>query len=229
MAVRILLVEYALEEERLERRRNRRRLRDSFCANLVPDLEFVANYRLSRSLYEELCQDIIPLLPRKRNRRAIDPATKILVALNFYARGSYQGSVGQNDDAPMAQQTVSRCIREVSLAINTPEILRKYIKFPQNATERNICDSDCVILNVDASYGGATHDAFIWTQCEIKGHLESLTETTYLLVSAPELTPDDFQAENSRQITYQPATSATDALRRGQRQREIVIRLLENI
>ncbi|KOB64526.1 Uncharacterized protein OBRU01_24126, partial [Operophtera brumata] len=193
MAERILLVEHALEEERLERRRNRRRLRDT-----------ILNYRLSRSLYEELCQDIIPLLPRKRYRRAIDPATKILVALNFYARGSYQDSVGQNDDAPMAQQT--------------------YITFPQNATERNvikrkfyarynipgiigcidcthiaivrpeerffnrkhfhtqvICDSDCVILNVDASYGGATHDAFIWTQCEIKGHLESLTETTYLL------------------------------------------------
>lgn len=44
-----------------------------------------------------------------------------------------------------------------------------------------ICDSDCYILNVDASYGGANHDAFIWSQCEIKGHLESLTETTYLL------------------------------------------------
>ncbi|XP_028042635.1 putative nuclease HARBI1, partial [Bombyx mandarina] len=25
-----------------------------------------------------------------------------------------------------------------------------------------ICDSDCRILNVNAKYGGATHDAFIW-------------------------------------------------------------------
>lgn len=68
----MFLVEAALEEERLERRRTRRRLRDSFNINLVPDFEFVTNYRLSRSLFEELCQDIIPLLPRKRNRRVIE-------------------------------------------------------------------------------------------------------------------------------------------------------------
>lgn len=79
MALRMFLVEEALREERLERRRNRRRLRDSFNTNLVPDLEFVANYRLSRTLYEELCQDIVPLLPRKRNRRAIEPATKVFL------------------------------------------------------------------------------------------------------------------------------------------------------
>lgn len=82
MAANILLVEEALEEERLERRRNRRRLRDSFNINIVPDLEFVSNYRLSRSLYEELCQEIIPLLPRKRNRRAIDPATKVCLTIH---------------------------------------------------------------------------------------------------------------------------------------------------
>ena len=44
-----------------------------------------------------------------------------------------------------------------------------------------ICDSDCVILDVNASYGGATHDAFIWSQCDVKRHLESLTDTAYLL------------------------------------------------
>ncbi|KAL0879735.1 hypothetical protein ABMA27_003448 [Loxostege sticticalis] len=354
-----MLLEEALLEERLERRRNRRRLREALNVNALPDFEFVANYRLSRVLFEELCQEIVPLLPRKRNRRGIDPATKILVALNFYARGSYQGSVGLSTDTPMAQPTVSRCLREVTAALNTPSILQKHIKFPQNVAERNeikrkfyeryrlpgvigcidcthvaivrpneqeeryfnrkhfhsintqvICDSDCVILNVDASYGGATHDAFIWSASEIKGHLESLqTETTYLLgdsgyplreylltplnnveeespggrynavhkrarstiertfgilkgrwrcllaarelhyrpdaagkiilaccvlhnmcvragVNAPPLTPDDLQADNSRQVPHQPAGSSTEALRRGQRERDRVIDLL---
>lgn len=63
---------------------------------------------------------------------------QILTALNFYARGSYQGSVGQNMDGPMAQQTVSRCLQEVSSALNSPQIVRKYIKFPQNRNERNL-------------------------------------------------------------------------------------------
>lgn len=45
-----------------------------------------------------------------------------------------------------------------------------------------ICDADCNILNVDASYGGATHDSFIWANSEIKSHMENLNEDcTFLL------------------------------------------------
>lgn len=43
-----------------------------------------------------------------------------------------------------------------------------------------ICDAECYITNADASYGGATHDCFIWSHHEIKTHLESLDETAYL-------------------------------------------------
>lgn len=78
-----MLLEEALLEERLERRRNRRRLREALNVNALPDIEFVANYRLSRVLFEELCQEIVPLLPRKRNRRGIDPATKVFFIV-FY-------------------------------------------------------------------------------------------------------------------------------------------------
>ncbi|CAG4935774.1 unnamed protein product [Parnassius apollo] len=192
MATRQLLIAAALREERLERRRNRRRLRNQLNISNIPDLEFVGNYRLSRELFEELCQDIVPLLPPKGRRHGIEPTLKILTALNFYARGSYQGSVGQNMDGPMAQQTVSRCLQEVTTALNAPHILRKHIRFPQNRNERNlikrnhrkheeqyfnrkhfhsintqvICDSDLLITNVDASYGGATHDAYIWRECD---------------------------------------------------------------
>ncbi|KAL4718138.1 hypothetical protein ACJJTC_016814 [Scirpophaga incertulas] len=88
MASRMFLVEAALREECLERRRNRRRLRSQLNITKIHDLEFVGNYRLSRELFEALCQEIIPLLPPKARRHAIEPTVKILTALNFYARAS---------------------------------------------------------------------------------------------------------------------------------------------
>ncbi|CAG5019295.1 unnamed protein product [Parnassius apollo] len=223
--------------------------------------------RLSRELFEELCQGIVPLLPPKGRRHGIEPTLKILTALNFYARGIYQGSVGQNMDGPMAQQTVSRCLQEVTTALNAPHILRKHIRFPQNRNERNlikrkfydkyglpavvgcincshvaivrpseheeqyfnrkhfhsintqvICDSDLLITNVDASYGGATHDAYIWRECEIRNHLEGLQdETVYLLgdsgyvLREHMMTPVDNAVENSpegaRELHYCPETA----------------------
>ncbi|CAH0730319.1 unnamed protein product, partial [Brenthis ino] len=37
-----------------------------------------------------------------------------------------------------------------------------------------ICDSDLNILNIDASFGGASHDAYIWKNGEIQSHLQEL-------------------------------------------------------
>ncbi|CAG5043197.1 unnamed protein product [Parnassius apollo] len=143
-------------------------------------------------------------------------------------------------DGPMAQQTVSRCLQEVTTALNAPHILRKHIRFPQNRNERNlikrkfydkyglpavvgcidcshvaivrpseheeqyfnlkhfhsintqvICDSDLLITNVDASYGGATHDAYIWRECD-SGY--ALRERM--------MTPVDNAVENSSEGRY---------------------------
>lgn len=44
----------------------------------------------------------------------------------------------------------------------------------KNLSLLQICDSDLNILSVDASFGGATHDAYIWKQSEIPGHLQQL-------------------------------------------------------
>ncbi|RVE46681.1 hypothetical protein evm_008693 [Chilo suppressalis] len=112
MASRFFLITVASREECLERRRTRRRLRNQLNIPIIPDLEFIKNYRLSLELFEEICRELVPLLPRKAKRHAIDPTIKILAAFNFYAQGSYQGSVGQNSDGPVAQQTVSRCLQE---------------------------------------------------------------------------------------------------------------------
>ncbi|XP_026330041.1 putative nuclease HARBI1 [Hyposmocoma kahamanoa] len=37
-----------------------------------------------------------------------------------------------------------------------------------------ICDSELNILHVDASYGGASHDSFVWNQSPVKSFLERL-------------------------------------------------------
>ncbi|KAG7311836.1 hypothetical protein JYU34_002919 [Plutella xylostella] len=256
------MARYLLMQEILrdERRKRREALRRNFRLHTIPDSEFVNNYRLSRELFQTLCEEIVPFLPPRIRHRGIDPIMKILVVLNFYARGSYQGAVGLNSDVPMAQQTVSRCIHEVTDALNRAEILRKYIRFPQNREERNvikqkfsdrygipgvcgcidcthikiirpaeheercfnrkhwhsincqvICDSDCLILSIDASYGGATHDAFIWAQHEIKAHMEELSiqgETTYLLgdsgypLRSFMMTPVDHAVDDSPEGRY---------------------------
>ncbi|KAL4718437.1 hypothetical protein ACJJTC_010371 [Scirpophaga incertulas] len=37
-----------------------------------------------------------------------------------------------------------------------------------------ICDSECIILNVNAKYGGATHDAFIWENSQANTYIQDL-------------------------------------------------------
>lgn len=47
-----------------------------------------------------------------------------------------------------------------------------------------ICDADLNILSVDASFGGATHDSFVWNQHPVKNKLITLNnagERVFLL------------------------------------------------
>lgn len=62
----------------------------------------------------------------------------MLIALAFYATGSYQRPIGTNEGHFVAQQTVSSVIAQVTAALNSEEMRRKYIKFPQNQQDRNI-------------------------------------------------------------------------------------------
>lgn len=47
--------------------------------------------------------------------------------------------------------------------------LLKIANFDQNHRMR-----DLNILNADATFGAATHDAFIWRQCVINAHMQQL-------------------------------------------------------
>ncbi|XP_045538017.1 putative nuclease HARBI1 [Papilio machaon] len=61
---------------------------------------------------------------------------QVLCALSFYATGSYQRIVGMAKY--LDQTTVSKCVKEVTDALITPEILGHFIKFPNTRAERDI-------------------------------------------------------------------------------------------
>ncbi|CAG9133307.1 unnamed protein product [Plutella xylostella] len=204
------------------RRRQLRHMRERNDPFDVPDAEFVATYRLPKETVLSLIEELTPFLNRP-DPRDISVARKVLIALGFFAAGSYQRGVGQGATHGVCQSTVSRAIAEVTDALNHPQILTKYIVFPRTPEARNtvkrrffevynfpgivgcidgthvcilrpaqneeeyfnrkhthslnvqiICDADLIILSVDASHGGATHDSAVWNGHPLKEYLQGL-------------------------------------------------------
>lgn len=44
-----------------------------------------------------------------------------------------------------------------------------------------ICDSDCKILAVNAKFGGATHDAFVWENSKVNDFMQSLYRSNEMI------------------------------------------------
>ena len=65
--------------------------------------------------------------------------------MRFYAGGSYQADVGYNAYIDISQQSVSRSVREVTEALNRPEILNAMVKFPRNFQELQLYLEDFLI------------------------------------------------------------------------------------
>jgi hypothetical protein len=55
--------------------------------------------------------------------------------LNFFATGCYQTPIGNDRYVAVSQSTVSRAINCAVDILNQPEILNKWIKFPNNMQE----------------------------------------------------------------------------------------------
>ncbi|XP_045760645.1 putative nuclease HARBI1, partial [Maniola jurtina] len=207
------------------------RLRDMYNPMELPETEFIANFRLSKAGYQQVLEELGPHLQAARRRTAVRIELKILAALHFYATGTYQRPIGTSIFNTMSQPCFSRCLREVTDALNAREVLTKYIKFPASQREREtimqnfmekfgfpgiigcidgthvalvrpieheesflnrkfyhssnvmiICDANLSILHVDASFGGASHDSFVWNNSMVKTIMEGLTnERCWLL------------------------------------------------
>ncbi|GBP95427.1 Putative nuclease HARBI1 [Eumeta japonica] len=101
----------------------------------LSDQLFVKNFRLSKELVRQLVMEINPYINHTSRSSSIDVTTKLLIALNFFATGSYQNSIGSNVHAASSQASVSKCIGEVVNALNHPDIFNHWVKFPSNFQE----------------------------------------------------------------------------------------------
>lgn len=58
-----------------------------------------------------------------------------MISLNFYATGSYQTPVGNSRFAFVSQSSVSRCLEQVTTALNDESVFGKWVNFPSNLTK----------------------------------------------------------------------------------------------
>ncbi|KAL0879156.1 hypothetical protein ABMA27_002950, partial [Loxostege sticticalis] len=113
---------------------NARSEADAFA---LSETKFIKRYRLSKSLAIQLIEELKPHLEPARSRSdALTVETKVLIALAFYATGSYQTVVGDSRTHCVSQPSVSKAVREVTLALNKPDVMNKHLGFPFHRHER---------------------------------------------------------------------------------------------
>jgi hypothetical protein len=119
---------------RLERRVERRLLRDAQNPFELPQQDFIAQFRLNQDLVMYIVNSLRQGLQKQRVT-GLSPEIQVLVAIGFFAHGSYQRPAGNQCELVVSQPTTSRCIRKVTQLINI-HLLRQWIKFPMTAQEK---------------------------------------------------------------------------------------------
>ena len=96
---------------------------------IYDDVDLVAKYRFRRADITLIINQIEGDLQHGSNRNgALSPTMQLLVALRFYASGSFQSVIG--DGVHVSPSTVCRCIRRVSLALT--RLFNNYVILPHN-------------------------------------------------------------------------------------------------
>ncbi|CAI6373046.1 unnamed protein product [Macrosiphum euphorbiae] len=98
---------------------------------------FIKNFRLTKHLTRYVIDLLRPFLKKPSRSSSINIDTKVLVALNFFATGSYQTPVGNSRYTVLSQASVSCCIKEVVTSLNNPSIFNSWVKFPHTICELN--------------------------------------------------------------------------------------------
>ncbi|XP_071570182.1 putative nuclease HARBI1 [Temnothorax nylanderi] len=119
---------------RLERKVERRLMRDAQNPFELPRHEFIAQFRLPQGLVMQIVNALRQDLQKQRIT-GLSPEIQVLVAIGFFAHGSYQRPAGNQCELVVSQPTASRCIRKVARVINI-RLLRQWIKFPMTAQEK---------------------------------------------------------------------------------------------
>ena len=105
----------------------------------LDDEELISRYRLNRQCITDLCELLAGDLQRCTGRSAsLSVATQILVALRYFATGSFQGVDG--DLHGVSQSSVSRSISAVAKALNRHA--SQFIRFPTDGANQQRIKAD---------------------------------------------------------------------------------------
>ena len=115
------------------RRRNRLFRERFYPLNEYDDVELYARFRFRRADIVEIVDLIRDDLVADRRQYTLSPEMQVLVALRFYASGSFQNVLG--DTVHVHKSTVSRIIHRVSVALCRHA--RDFIHLPPQA-EANV-------------------------------------------------------------------------------------------
>ncbi|KAG5866888.1 hypothetical protein JTB14_037489 [Gonioctena quinquepunctata] len=104
----------------------------------LSEYQFMHTFRLTKELCRFLIDTSTPFMRSQRRPTDLSITTRVLVALRFFATGSYQLDIGRGLFVTVSQSSVSRCIEEVTVALNEPPISMRWVKCPRNIEELNI-------------------------------------------------------------------------------------------
>lgn len=92
-------------------------MRDAQNPFELPQQEFVAQFRLNQDLVLQIVNILRQDLEKQRVT-GLSPEIQVLIAIGFFAHGSYQRPAGNQCELVVSQPTVSRCIYKVTRLIN---------------------------------------------------------------------------------------------------------------
>ncbi|XP_066585344.1 putative nuclease HARBI1 [Prorops nasuta] len=160
-----------VDEQLIIRRRSKKiRLRMNWYA-IYDDIDFQSRFRLRKEHFELLLNTIgCSLICRRQWNDAISPTTQLLIALRFYATGSFLIIIG--DFSGVSKNSATKIVHRVSNAI--AKLSKEFIKFPMQQDDiiqtqaRNFKQAgfirvlgaiDCIHIRIQ-SYGGENAELF---------------------------------------------------------------------
>ncbi|XP_071580831.1 putative nuclease HARBI1 [Temnothorax nylanderi] len=137
MAEEYLAINILFLQERvrvIERRLERRLLRDAQNPFELSNNEFISQFRVNKEVVMDIVTVLRPYLQKQRIT-GLSVEVQVLVAFGFFANGSYQRPAGNQCELVVSQPCANRCIRKVVLLMNI-HFLRRWISFPITAEEK---------------------------------------------------------------------------------------------
>ncbi|XP_044755625.1 putative nuclease HARBI1 isoform X2 [Coccinella septempunctata] len=104
---------------------------------LLSDKQFIRLFRLSKDLARNLISIVSEHIVQPSRSSALDSQLKTLIALRFFATGSYQMDAASNIFLAVSQSSVSRAINEVVGVLNLPQVFNTWIHFPMQIHQLN--------------------------------------------------------------------------------------------